>query len=556
MDNKLKIFALGGLNEVGKNCYILEKNEELIIIDCGVKFANEGYSLIDGIIPNFNYLKEKKEKIKGLFITHGHEDHIGGIPYLLEEVGNNFPIYGSAFSLALIKAKLGAKESQVKSVIFDDDTAIQTTEFRVTFFRVTHSIPGAFGLIVETNKARVILTGDFKFDWTEIGEKSDLAKLAECGKKGVDLLLSDSTNAEVQGSTPSERKVISRLENIISHATGRVIITSFASNVYRLKKTIDIAKKHQRKILLLGSSLEKMLKVIQKVSLWKIDNSIFIKTVLGSKKVPPQNLLIFCTGSQGEARAVLSRLANQTHPEWKITHGDTIILTSSAIMDNRYNLEVINNRLFELGAIIYENNKEELLHASGHACQEDLKLMLTLVNPRYFMPFHGDYRMLKAHGYLAQETGVLANNIFVCENGEIIQGKENKEGKIEFFRVHEKINAQPNYVFKGKIVYGDWWKKSLDLRYQMLTGGTLIVLFFYNKEKKHFELPHIYTYGFINIEKNKNLIVIWKKELYNFVNASEQKKDPLIIKKKMVELVAQKYTKDKPLVVVHVEEAL
>lgn len=206
MSKNLKILALGGLHEVGKNCYVLEKNEDLIIVDCGIKFMNNGgYNLANGAIPNFTYLKENKAKIKGLFITHGHEDHIGGIPYLLEEVGMEVPIYGSAFALALLKGKLGSKENQVKTIIFHDDTIISTAEFKVSFFRVTHSIPGSFGLIVETKHSRIVMTGDFKFDWTEIGEKTDLAKLAEVGKKGVDLLLSDSTNAEVPGTTPSEK---------------------------------------------------------------------------------------------------------------------------------------------------------------------------------------------------------------------------------------------------------------------------------------------------------------------------------------------------------------
>ncbi|CAI2180827.1 14119_t:CDS:2 [Funneliformis geosporum] len=410
MNKNLKILALGGLHEVGKNCYIIEKKDDLIIVDCGIKFLNNGYNLANGMIPNFAYLKDNKERIKGLFITHGHEDHIGGIPYLLEEIGYHFPVYGSTFALAWLKKKLGNKESLLKSIIFSDDTVISTAEFRVSFFRVTHSIPGSF------------------------------VKLAEAGKKGVDLLLSDSTNAEVPGTTPSERKIISRLEVIISQTPGRAIVTSFSSNIYRLKKMIEIAKKYDKKILLLGSSLNKYMEVFRKVR---------------------------------EAKAVLSRLAHQIYPDLKIVRGDTIILTSSPIMDNRYNLEAINNRLMELGATIYENNKEELLHASGHACQEDLKLMLTLVKPRYFMPFHGDFRMLKVHGFLAQATGVPAENIFVCQNGEIVQAKEKETSlsvgeknqkaplsKPKFFLTDQKIDANPSYVFNQKVVQASHGKKT------------------------------------------------------------------------------------------------
>jgi mRNA degradation ribonuclease J1/J2 len=374
---------------------------------------------------------------------------------------------------------------------------------------------------------RIVITGDFKFDWTEIGEKTDLVKLAEAGKKGVDLLLSDSTNAEIPGTTPTEQKVISRLETIIFQALGRVIITSFASNVYRLKKIIEIAKKCGRKILLLGSSLSRYMKAIQKVSLWKIDKSVFIDPLL-EKKIDSNKLIIFCTGSQGEAKAVLSRLAHQVYPSWKIRLGDTIILTSSPIMNNRYNLEAINNKLTELGAIIYENSKEELLHASGHACQEDLKLMLTLVKPCHFMPFHGDFRMLKAHGQLAQEIGVLPSNIFICQNGEVVQTQKEARfsekktfsvprqektssaiHKTQFFLTSQKVPANPNYVFGSKIIPEGRWKENLCLRQQMSQFGVIVIIFFYNQVQKKFVTPCFFTYGFLNMEKNKNLVQNW-----------------------------------------------
>ncbi|CAJ0866008.1 13960_t:CDS:2 [Entrophospora sp. SA101] len=418
MSNNLKIFALGGLHEVGKNCYVLEKNNDLIIVDCGIKFLN-GSNLADGTIPNFIYLLENKERIKGLFITHGHEDHIGGIPYLLQLIPN-IPIYGSDFSISLLKQKLRG-ESKEKTTIFQDDTIISTGEFRVSFFRVTHSIPGAFGLIIEF----------------------DLVKLAEIGKKGVDLLLSDSTNSEVEGNTPSEAKVVKRLENIITAATGRVIITSFASNVYRLKKVIEIAKKTEKKIVLLGSSLLKMMKAIQKA----------------------------------------------------IASGDSIILTSSPIMDNKFNVEIINNKLFALGAKVYENNKEDLLHASGHACQEDLKLMLTLAKPRYFMPFHGDFRMLKKHGHLAQELAIPEKNIFVCSNGEVVEAKDK-----EFFLSKKKLPAQPNYVLNGRLLPAEELNNNLVLRGKMSQGGFFLV----PKNVSHLlimTLRHIGVY--YNFKENK-----------------------------------------------------
>ena len=550
MTINLKIFALGGLHEVGKNCYVLEKNDDIIIVDCGIKFLN-GSNLADGTVPNFSYLLANKKKIKGLFITHGHEDHIGGIPYLLQLIPN-IPIYGSEFSASLIKQKLRG-EGKEKVTIFHDDTAIRVGEFRVSFFRVTHSIPGSFGLIVEVvkNNARIVITGDFKFDWTEIGEKFDLVKLAEIGKKGVDLLLSDSTNAEVEGNTPSESKIIKRLESIITEATGRVIITSFASNVYRLKKVIEIAKKTDKKIVLLGSSLLKMMKAIQKASLWKIDNSVFLKAE-AIAKTQNNKLIIFCTGSQGEEKAVLSRLAHQNYPDWKVAPGDSIILTSSPIMDNKLNVEIVSNKLFSLGAKVYENSKEDLLHASGHACQEDLKLMLTLAKPRYFMPFHGDFRMLKKHGHLAQELGIPEENIFICDNGEIVEAKDK-----EFFLSKKKLPAQPNYVLNGRLLPAEELNNNLTLREKMSQGGFLLVVIFYDKKKNKLTTPpYIFTYGFINMKKNEHLINDWKLKISGLVmkkNHENESNWGEEIRNYMEGELLKNWNKEKPLIHTMVE---
>ncbi|WNE41469.1 MAG: Ribonuclease J 1 [Mycoplasmataceae bacterium] len=540
----LRVFALGGLNEVGKNCYVLEKKNDIIIIDAGIKFLNSNYNLANAIIPNFEYIKKNKDKVKAIFISHGHEDHIGAMPYLLE-ILPNVPVYGSDFSLAILKQKMRNGFKLISSS-FSDDTVISTSEFKVSFFRVTHSIPGSFGLIVEVieDESRIILTGDFKFDWTEIGEKTDIAKLAECGRKGVDLLLSDSTNSEVKGTTPSEIKVINRLENLIFQSPGRVIITSFASNVYRLKKVIEIAKKYNKRIALLGSSLSKMMEAIKKASLWKIDSSVFID-VESIKTFPKEKLIIFCTGSQGEERAVLSRLANQTYSDLKIIEGDSIILTSSPIMDNRYNLEIINNKLYELGATIYENNKEDLLHASGHASQEDLKLMLTLVNPKHFMPFHGDYRMLKTHGFLAEEIGIPKKNIFICENGEVVSSQKNKDGNNSFFVKNEKIFTKPDYIFNQKVISGEIWDSSVELRKEMYEAGVIIILIFISKKGKNkfVNFPHIFTYGFINIQKNKDLIRKWKEEILLMLNKLENY-DEKNMKKEITSSIKEIFKRD------------
>ncbi|MCE8159310.1 MAG: ribonuclease J [Candidatus Moeniiplasma glomeromycotorum] len=545
MSNNLKIFALGGLHEVGKNCYVLEKNEELIIVDCGVKFLNNS-NLANSAIPDFTYLRQNREKVKALFITHGHEDHIGGIPYLLQ-LFPTLPIYGSAFSISLLKGKLGSGNWENIKIFRDDESIRVGGEFRISFFRVTHSIPGSFGLIIEVlaEKKRIVITGDFKFDWTEIGEKFDLVKLVEAGKKGVDLLLSDSTNAEVEGSTPSEIKVINRLKNLITEAKGRVIITSFSSNVYRLKKVIEIAQKTRKKIALLGSSLLRYVKVIQKASLWKIDKSVFLEAE-NIGKTPKNKLIIFCTGSQGEEKAVLSRLAHQVYPGWKVEPGDSIILTSSPIMDNRLGVEVISNKLFALGAKVYENNKEDLLHASGHASQEDLKLMLRLVNPVHFMPFHGDFRMLKQHGNLAKSMGIPEKNILVCQNGDVVEG----QGSV-FFHSKIKVPGQPHYIFNQKLLSSEEVNNNLISRQRMSWGGLVLIVLFYDPKKRKLDgSPALFTYGFINMKKNETLLNQWKNKLNDYLPKllSQEVKKEIIIQKTsgyfQTELL--KYWKQKP----------
>lgn len=554
----LRVFALGGLNEVGKNCYVVEKNNDIIVIDAGIKFLNSNYNLANAIIPNFEYLRTNKHKVKAVFISHGHEDHIGAVPYLLEVIPGT-PVYASDFSLAILRQKM-KNSSKLISSSFSDDTVIGTAEFSVRFFRVTHSIPGSFGLIIDVleDNARIVMTGDFKFDWTEIGEKTDIAKLAEYGKKGVDLLLSDSTNAEVSGTTPSEIKVINGLEKLIFQATGRVIITSFASNVYRLKKIIEIAKKYQKRIVLLGASLLKTMEAIKKASLWKIDSSVFID-VEAIKKFPKSKLIVFCTGSQGEERAVLSRLANQTYNDLKIIEGDSIILTSSPIMDNRYNLELIINKLYELGAKIYENNKENLLHASGHACQEDLKLMLTLVKPRYFMPFHGDYRMLKTHGLLAEEFGIAKKNILICKNGDVVSSSKDEEGSNSFQLTDETIFTEPNYIFNQKVIDGTIWDNSVSIRKEMYEGGVVIVLIFVTKKNgsRSISFPHIFTYGFINIQRNRDLIRSWKEELLATLVTMKTQEEAVLkaeVSSLMKKILKRDWDGDAPLVLPMIEK--
>ena len=546
--NDLQIFALGGLQEVGSNCYVLESPKDIVIIDCGSKFLNNE-SLVSGAIPNFSYLIEHQKKIRALFVTHAHDDHIAAVPFLVEKIPD-IALYGSCFTVSLAKQKTRIN-SKKQWNIFHDNTVVTVGDFRVVFFRVTHSIPGSFGLIIEylPKSLRIVLTGDFKFDWTRIGEKFDLVKLIEHSKKGVDLLLSESTNADIEGSTPSESKIIKRLESIISCATGRVIITSFSSNVYRLKKIMEIAKRTNRYITLLGTSLLKAMKAIKSASLWEIDGSIFLKGA-DIVKTPANKLIIFCTGSQGEEKSVLSRLANNEYQGWKIEKKDTIVWTSSPIMDNRTNIEAVNNKLFASGALIYENTSMDLLHASGHACQEDLKLLLTLVSPRYFMPYHGEFYMLQKHGVLAEEVGILPERIFVCKNGEVVACKDG-----EFFLSSKKVDARPVYTLEGKIVSDEELENSFGMRVLMAQSGVIIVILFGNYP--NCELPCIFTYGCLNMYKNKQTIEWWKRSVKGFLERiwsteNLEKDDNIDLEEKIVQYVNNQllnnWTNFKPLI--------
>ncbi|WP_342261451.1 ribonuclease J [Spiroplasma endosymbiont of Notiophilus biguttatus] len=445
-----KIFALGGLEEVGKNTYVIEQDNEIIIIDAGVKFADASMPGIEAVIPDYSYLKENKHKIKGIFITHGHEDHIGGIPYLLKEISDIPAIYAPNLAAALIRHKIKDKgiKSKIKINIVDGNSKIKINRFIISFFAVNHSIPDAYGICVENSNGTVVTTGDYKFDWTPLGHKADIDKMAQMGQKGVTLFLADSTNAEVPGYTMTEMLVVKRISEIFAKAKGRILISTFASNVHRLQQIIEVATKHNRKVVVVGRSLERIVNVIRQMGHLKVRDSSFIKAE-EAKKYDNNQIVIICTGSQGEPMAALSRIANREHRQIKIIPGDTVIFSSSAIPGNRADVERVVNKLTRLSAIVEENSPLNWLHTSGHASQEEQKLMLNLIKPSYFMPMHGDYRMLKVHKETAVSIGIPEENIFICANGDPIimdNGKCSLSDK--------RIVADPIYVDGGKDMSG------------------------------------------------------------------------------------------------------
>jgi ribonuclease J len=421
IENSLSIFALGGVNEIGKNMYVLQYENDIVVIDCGSKFPDESLLGIDLIIQDISYLQENKDKIRALVVTHGHEDHIGGIPYLLKQL--NMPIYATRLTLGLIELKL--KEHgllrQTELNLIDSKSNINFNTVKCTFFKTNHSIPDCLGIAFHTPEGIVVHTGDFKFDLTPVnGEYADIHEMAEIGKKGVLLLLSESTNAERPGFTPSESLVGGHIEDAFRKADRKVFISTFASNVHRVQQVVDAAQKTNRKLALLGRSMVNVVSVATEQGYLNIPEGMLIEAH-EIKRMDPERVAILCTGSQGEPMAALSRLASSSYRQVEILPEDTVIFASSPIPGNERNVSRVIDNLFLLRAkVIYGTGSATGMHVSGHAQQEELKLMLTLMKPKYFVPIHGEFRMLHQHRLLAESVGVEKDNIFIINNGDVV----------------------------------------------------------------------------------------------------------------------------------------
>ncbi|MER1985297.1 MAG: ribonuclease J [Solibacillus sp.] len=417
--NKLSIFALGGLYEIGKNMYVIEYEKDIFIIDCGVKFAGKSLLGVDLILPDFSYLEDNAARIQGLIVTHGHEDHIGGIPYLLRKL--NIPIFASRFTLGLIELKL--KEHKLlrdaKLTEITADSELVFDEVGITFFKTSHSIPDCLGIVFQTPEGKVVHTGDFKFDLTPANDEvSDIHKMAAIGESGVLALLSESTNAERAGLTPSEMVISEQLVEGFLKVSGKIFISTFASNVNRIQQIVDAASLTNRKLVLLGRSMVSVVAVAMRLGVLRVPSWMLVEA-RDAKDYPPERLCILCTGSQGEALAALSRLSRGSHRDVKVVQGDTVIFAASPIPGNEKEVSKIVDQLFQLGArVIYGNSQKTGLHVSGHGYQEDLKLMLTLMRPKFFIPIHGEYRMLHLHKQLAEAVGV--PETFIVNNGEVV----------------------------------------------------------------------------------------------------------------------------------------
>lgn len=517
--NEVAVFAIGGLHEIGRNMYCVQYQDEIVIMDCGIKFPEDDLLGINYVISDYSYLVKNREKIKALVVSHGHEDHIGGIPFLLEKIPE-IPVYATPFALALIKSKCEEHGILDRTELHEEheDTVLTFDKLKVTFFRTTHSIPDTLGIAVHTPLGAVVFTGDFKFDLTPVMNQPapNFQRMAQLGEEGVLALLSDSTNAEVPQFTKSERFVAGSLHNIITGIEGRIIFATFASNLYRVSTAIQAAIDTGRKVAIFGRSMENGIQNGIDLGYLDVPEGLIVdaETI---NSLPPEKVMLLCTGSQGEPLAALSRIANGTHRQIKLKPHDTVIFSSNPIPGNTLSVNQLINKLMEGGANVVHGRVNNV-HTSGHGGQEELKLMVELAKPKYMIPVHGEYRMQVVHAHLAQQAGVPAENTFVLKNGEVVCFSP------EGARIAGDIHVKDVFVDTsgtddvGNIVVRD--------RQILSEEGLVVAVATVDyKHKRVLAGPDILSRGFVYMRESQDLINAAQKHVYHVLKTEMAKSD-------------------------------
>lgn len=517
--NEVAVFAIGGLHEIGRNMYCVQYQDEIVIMDCGIKFPEDDLLGINYVISDYSYLVKNREKIKALVVSHGHEDHIGGIPFLLEKIPE-IPVYATPFALALIKSKCEEHGILDRTELHEEheDTVLTFDKLKVTFFRTTHSIPDTLGIAVHTPLGAVVFTGDFKFDLTPVMNQPapNFQRMAHLGEEGVLALLSDSTNAEVPQFTKSERFVASSLHNIITGIEGRIIFATFASNLYRVSTAIQAAIDTGRKVAIFGRSMENGIQNGIDLGYLDVPEGLIVDAE-AINSLPPEKVMLLCTGSQGEPLAALSRIANGTHRQIKLKPHDTVIFSSNPIPGNTLSVNQLINKLMEGGANVVHGRVNNV-HTSGHGGQEELKLMVELTKPKYMIPVHGEYRMQVVHAHLAQQAGVPAENTFVLKNGEVVCFSP------EGARIAGDIHVKDVFVdTSGAADVGN-----IVVRDRQILSEEGLVVAVATVDYKHKQVlagPDILSRGFVYMRESQDLINAAQRLVYHVLKTEMAKSD-------------------------------
>lgn len=492
----LSVFALGGVGEIGKNMYVVQYDQDIVVIDAGLKFPEEDMLGIDMVIPDITYLLENRDKVKGILITHGHEDHIGGLVFVLRHL--NVPVYATKLTIGLIEFKL--KEAgilgQCKLQQIDNQSEVRLGSMKATFFKTNHSIPDSVGVCIDTPEGKIVHTGDFKFDQTPVNNQmADLARMVRIGDEGVLALLSDSTNAERPGFTGSERKVGQAIDEVFYQAKGRIVVATFASNIHRIQQVVDAAGHYGRKVTVIGRSMQNVVQIALELNYLYMPKGMLVD-VEEIHKLPADEVVILTTGSQGEPMAALTRMARSTHRKVDILPGDTVIIAATPIPGNEKYVARTVDQLCRVGAeVIYGSD----IHVSGHGSQEELKLMLNLMKPKFFIPIHGEYRMLRYHAGLAEQVGIAPENIFLIDNGDTV---EFSGGKAKY---GPKVHA--GQVLIDGLGVGDVGNIVLRDRKLLSQDGILVIVVTLSKQSGAIlSGPDIISRGFVYVRESEELL--------------------------------------------------